>query len=48
MNLGIKYFSIVIYSKHSDNKYQLQTTPSKKQAKRVHLKIFLQIEGIRA
>jgi hypothetical protein len=48
MNLGVKYFSIAIHPKYSDNKYQLQTTPNKKQAKRVHLKICLQIEGIRA
>ena len=48
MILGPKYFSIVINSKHGYYKYQLQTALNKKQAKRVHLKIYLQIEGIRA
>jgi len=37
MNLESKYFSIVINSKHNDNKYQLQNALNKKQAERVHL-----------
>ncbi len=37
MNLEAKYFSIVIYSKHGNYKYQFQTAVNKKQAEQVHL-----------